>query len=76
MEMVVQHMQVLDQQITAMAFCGLGTDQGLHFGSCLVRSLSAFELRTGLAKLLAQGIQSDAGFRSGIGLHAMGHIRW
>jgi hypothetical protein len=33
-------------------------------------------LRTGLAKLLAQGIQSDAGFRSGIGLHAMGHIRW
>jgi hypothetical protein len=69
-------MQVLDQQIAAVAFCGLGTDQGLHFGTGLVRSLSAFELRTGLAQLLAQGIQSDAGFRSGIGLHAMGHIRW
>jgi hypothetical protein len=76
MEMVVQHMQVLDQQVTAVAFCGPGTDQGLHFGSGFVRNLSAFELRTGFAQLLAQGIQSDAGFRSGIGLHAMGHIRW
>jgi len=35
MEMVVQQMQVLYQEVTAVAVCGWQTDQGLNFDTSL-----------------------------------------
>ena len=44
MKMVVQHMQVLDQQVTAVAVCGRFTDQGPHLFKGLASGLPTFEL--------------------------------
>jgi hypothetical protein len=44
MKMVVQQMQVLDQQVTAVAVCGRFTDQGPHLFKGLTSGLPTFEL--------------------------------
>jgi hypothetical protein len=72
MEMVVEHMQVLDQQIPAVTVCRRCADQSAHLGARFVAGLTAFELRAGLTQLRSQRVQTDTGFRNGIGLHAKG----
>jgi hypothetical protein len=60
-EVIIQHMQVLDQQVTAVACFRHRTNEGLHLGAGFACGLSAFELGSGLAQLLANLVQANVG---------------